>query len=99
MLFSLLGGLTAMLVMILLRRAADACLSTVSPSAAPPATTWARWRLPSSRWATPRVLGYLPFLLGGIPADGNPHGLRLRSAVPGHGAISNSRRRRYIDNG
>lgn len=59
MLFSLLGGLTAMLVMILLRRLR--CLSIYGVSiGAPPAITWARWRLPSSRWATPPYWATFP---------------------------------------
>ena len=39
------------------------------------------------------VLVYLPFLLAHRPADGNPHGLRLLSAVPGHGPYQTSRQR------
>ena len=57
MLFSLLGGLTAMLVMILLRRLR--CLSIYGVSIGG-AITWARWRLPSSRWATPPCWATFP---------------------------------------
>ena len=85
MLFSLLGGLTAMLVMILLRRLRCLSIYGVSIGGAHHAGQHRRTGLPS-----------LP--AGHLPADGNPHGLRLLSAVPGHGPYQ-TLGKGVIDNG
>ena len=67
MLFSVLGGLTAMLVMIFLRRlpklsvAAAVSASTAYPWAARRRTTSARWLPPASRWAAPWSWAISPF--------------------------------------
>jgi len=71
MLFSLLGGLTAMLVMILLRRLKGLSIYGVSIGGAAgpqlgPKAAHNRGRMAAAliTLANPAVLGYLPFLLG-----------------------------------
>ena len=92
MLFSLLGGLTAMLVMILLRRLRCLSIYGVSIGGA------AGHNLGQMAAGQHRRTGLPSLPAGHLPADGSPHGLRLLSAVPGHGPYQ-TLDKGVIDNG
>ena len=96
MLFSLLGGLTAMLVMILLRRLRGLSIYGVSIGGAAGHNLG---QMAAAHHAGKHRRTGLPSLpTGHLPADGNPHGLRLLSAVPGHGPYQ-TLDKGVIDNG
>ena len=86
-----------MLVMILLRRLR--CLSIYGVSIGGAAGhNLGQMAVALITLGNTAVLGYLPFLLGISLLTGTPHGLRLLSAVPGHGPYQ-TLDKGVIDNG